>query len=238
MPFDRTTAWTADFTGVIVAALTPFAANGIDLDAVPGYVDFLVDGGAAGVMVAGTTGEFLAMDDSEREVALEAFVTSVGGRIPVIAHIGHIDHRRSRRLARHAVRAGADAVAGITPYYYPTTPRAIERFMSDLARSVPQLPFLVYNFPRASGNALGFELFERLLEEPNVTGTKLSVATFNEIEPYLALPDDICVISGNDSLLPQFLTRRGRAVVSGNAAAFPELISHAFTKLASSVATS
>ncbi|HEX9889483.1 MAG TPA: dihydrodipicolinate synthase family protein [Nitriliruptorales bacterium] len=224
--YDRSDGWTARIRGVVAAPLTPFdARGGLDLDAVPGLVDFLLRGGVAGLMVGGTTGEFVALDRAERAAVLDAFIEAVDGRVPVIAHVGHVHVTGARELAEHAARVGADATTALTPYYHRASAGAISRYFRDLARTTPQLPFFVYNYPDAAGNPVAFELFEDLLDVPNVAGVKLSVGTFEELEPYLALDDELCVMSGNDGLAPRFVRAGGRAVVSGNAAAFPDVIS-------------
>ena len=215
-----------DFTGVVAASLTPFTAAGaVDGDAVAGLVEFLLEGGVAGLMIGGTTGEFIALTTEERCALLEAFVKAVQGRVPVIAHIGHVHLVQAQELARRAADAGANALTALTPYYHRTSAAAIEATMRDLARTVPQLPFLVYNYPDAAGNPLPYALFEALLDEPNLAGVKLSVGSLDEIRPYTAVLDRVCVLSGNDGLMPDVVALGATAVVSGNAAAFPDLVS-------------
>lgn len=225
MTFDRRSAWPASFGGVIAAASTPFREDGrIDLDRIPAYVDFLLERGVAALMVGGTTGEFVAMDVEERAAVAAAFLAAVSRRVPVIVHVGHVDLRSARGLAETASTAGADAVAAITPYLHRTGPDAVEHYLRTLARTVPELPFFFYNYPEASANRVPPATFTALLEEPNVCGVKLSVGTWEEIEPYLALPPEVLVASGNDGLMERFAGTGGRAIVSGNAAALPDVV--------------
>lgn len=226
MGYDRETGWTASFEGVVAAPLTPLG-NRAELrpDLVPSMVEFLLAGGVKGLMVGGTTAEFIALDVVERRELLESFVRAVDGRVPVIAHIGHVDQRKAIFLAGHAQDVGADATTAIAPYYHRVSERACRAYFSSLASTTPDLPFFVYNYPEASGNPVPFGVFESLLDIPNVAGAKHSVATFDELEPYLSLPRHLCIMAGNDRLVSRFIRSGGRAIVSGNAAAFPEVVS-------------
>ena len=48
--------------GVYVPVVTPFDANeGLDLSTLTKVIDFCLDGGVAGVVSCGTTGEYYAM---------------------------------------------------------------------------------------------------------------------------------------------------------------------------------
>ncbi len=210
----------------MAAPLTPLGPDGeLRPDLVPPMVEFLLEGGVKGLMVGGTTSEFITLDVAERRALLESFVRAVDGRVPVIAHIGHVDRRRAVLLAVHAQDVGADATTTIAPYYQPVSEPALQDYFATLASATPELPFFVYNYPGTTGNAVPFDVFEALLELPNVAGAKHSVATFEELEPYLSLPPYLCVMAGNDLLAPRFLRSGGRAIVSGNAAAFPEVVS-------------
>ncbi len=226
MGYDRETGWTASFQGVVAAPLTPLGDRGeLRPDLVRPMVEFLLDGGVSALMVGGTTAEFITLDLDERRALLEAYVQAVDGRIPVIAHVGDVDRHKAAALAVHAQDVGADGTTAITPYYHRVSEPAIRDYFHQLALATPELPFFVYNYPDATGATVSFDLFSSLLELPNVAGVKHSVGTFEELEPYLSLPAHLCVMAGNDSLSRQFLRSGGRAIVSGNAAAFPDVMS-------------
>jgi N-acetylneuraminate lyase len=218
-------AFPTTFSGVVAAAVTPFGANGqLDLHRVGPLADFLIASGVSGVLVAGTTGEFVTLTSDERMTLFREFTTTVARRVPVIAHIGHAYVAEACRLAERAAAAGVQALAALTPYFYRTSAAAIEQYMRDIMRAVPELPFFIYNYPEAAGNPFTRAIFESLRSEPNLAGIKLTVATFAEVEPYLPLVNDLCIMNGNDALLVAFARSGGRAVVSGNATADPKTI--------------
>jgi 4-hydroxy-tetrahydrodipicolinate synthase len=181
-------------------------------------------------MVGGTTGEFVAMDEEQRRRTLEVFVEAMGGRLRVVAHTGHADLQTARRLTGHAGATGVDAVAILCPYYYPTTTGAAKQYLRDLAELVPDTAVVVYNFPRNTTNAFPDTAFEELTDLPNLAGAKCSVETFDELRSYLRFEPEFRIICGNDALLAEFVRAGGRAIVSGNAAAYPELIQRSVTR--------
>jgi len=223
--YNRDDGWVQALSGVIVATCTPFREDGgLDLDRVKPYVDFLVSRRVAGLMVGGTTSEFIAMSVQERLKLISAAVAATQSRVPVIAHVGHVVLSEGLRMAEAAATAGAQALAVIVPYFHAYSQAAIVAHLRAFARAVPELPIFVYNYPAATGNRLSADGFAELLDEPNVAGTKLSMETMDEIEPFLRFLPQVCVVSGNDTLWRSFTTKGGRVVVSGNAAAVPELM--------------
>lgn len=71
-----------------------------------------------GAFVAGTAGEFTALEDAERLAVIEAGLGSFGVD-RVYAHVGAGDARAAERLTRQAVDLGARNLAAVTPYYFP-----------------------------------------------------------------------------------------------------------------------
>src|SRR5919112_3332794 len=190
-------------TGVVTAAATPFSVKdgALDLAAVPRLAELYVSAEVAAIMVGGTTGEFVTMSSDERITLLREFVAAVDGRVPVIGHVGHAWPAEACRLAERAGRTGVTCLTAILPYFHPVEASAVEAYLRDIARVCPQLPFFVYDYPEATGNPLPIEVFEQLRSEPNLAGVKLSVGSLSDIDPYLRLACELCVMSGNDALL-------------------------------------
>ena len=110
-------------TELIPAVPVPFADGALDekgLAPLYGFLTMPVDG----VFVSGTTGEFPALDDAERDVVLTEAL-AVFGPERVYAHVGAASARQAERLAARAVALGATTLAAITPYYLPAGPRAL-----------------------------------------------------------------------------------------------------------------
>ena len=74
--------------GIIAATFTPFHDDGtLKLEAIPEYVDYLIEGGVRGLYVCGTTGEGIGLTIEERKKTSEAFLKAADGRVPVVVQV-------------------------------------------------------------------------------------------------------------------------------------------------------
>lgn len=74
------------FRGSYTVAITPFTddGSGIDTDALRKFIDWQVACDVPGIIMLGTTGEFLTISDDERREIVETTVGHVNGRIDVL----------------------------------------------------------------------------------------------------------------------------------------------------------
>jgi len=128
--------------GTVAAAVTPLRDGGARLDeaAVEPLAALLVEAGADGVLVAGTTGEGVLLSVPERRALCERWVAAADGRIAVCAHVGAQTTADAVALAGHAAQAGADAVAVIGPGYFAFDDEALEAHFAAVARAAGGLP--------------------------------------------------------------------------------------------------
>jgi dihydrodipicolinate synthase/N-acetylneuraminate lyase len=206
--------------GRLAAAITPLRDGGarLDEDAFEPYVDFLAAGGLDGFLALGTTGEGILLSVDERRRAAELFVEASRGRLQVAIHCGAQTTADTVELARHAVEAGADAVAAIGPPYFAYDEEALYRHFAAAADAAGRLPFYLYEFKARAGYSIPLSVIERLGDR--VAGLKVSNRPFEAVEPYLATGLDVFI--GAESLVEQGLARGAVGSVSGLAAAFPE----------------
>ena len=100
--------------GVIPAMVTTFDENEeVDLSRGRALVKYLIEAGVDGLYITGSTGEGFLMTGEERKAFTEAVIDEVKGRIPVIVHVGDIGTKKSIDLAKHAEKAGADAISSV-----------------------------------------------------------------------------------------------------------------------------
>src|SRR5688572_16507050 len=72
---------TLRWRGIFPAALTMFDREGrVDEDATSAHLDRLIGAGAHGVVVGGTSGEFIGLTERERLRLVEVAVAAVAGR--------------------------------------------------------------------------------------------------------------------------------------------------------------
>jgi len=102
--------------GVYPALITPFTADGgVDKEGLRRLVEYVVEGGVAGIVPCGTTGESATLSHKEHEEVIDVVVDC--SKVPVIAGTGSNNTKEAVEFTKHAADAGADACLLITPYY-------------------------------------------------------------------------------------------------------------------------
>lgn len=214
--------------GALAAAVTPLREDGaaLDEDAWAPLAEFLAEGGLAGVLAMGTTGEGILLDRGERERVTQLWVEACRGRLALAVHCGAQTTADTVALAANAAEAGADAVAVIGPPYFQLDDQALLAHFEAAARACAPTPFYLYEFARASGYAVPVAVIERLRERArNLAGMKVSDAPWDRFEPYLVEGLDVFV--GPERLIHQGIEAGARGAVSALATAFPELVAEA-----------
>jgi 4-hydroxy-tetrahydrodipicolinate synthase len=210
--------------GIITALVTPFSINhDLDEAALEELVRFQVRSGVHGLFALGTTGMGPVMEPDERKHVAEIVVRGAGGKIPVIVQVGDVNPKVALDLARHAEGVGADAVASLTPFYYQPGAEAIVEHYTRLTQAT-DLPVLIYNIPRNTGNNVDAKLLQRLSQIPGVVGIKDSSRDFSQLLDYLkVVPNGFAVINGTDSYHFSAFCAGANAGVSATANPVPEL---------------
>lgn len=193
-------------TGLIPAVFTPFDAKGaINFSQIQPYADKLVNDGAYGVFVCGSTGECTSMTVCERKQLLEAWVKAVAGRILVIAHVGGTCQADCIELARHAASQGVAAVGAVAPFYLkPGSVDDLVEFYKPVAAACAPLPFYAYHIPSMTGINLPMkEFLEKGAQEiPNLNGIKFTSNNFMEMIDCLRLDGGrFDILNGFDEML-------------------------------------
>lgn len=192
------------FHGMIPPLATPMHADGsLNLAVVPALVEHVLNAGVHGIFAPGSQGEAYALHANERAAVLDAVLTAVNGRVPVIAGTGAITTRDAVAYARAAERAGADAVAIVTPYYISPSQQELYAHYADIAAAV-SLPIFAYSNPgRTGGVRIEPETVARLATDiPHLIGIKESSGDLAVTAAIIrACPPEFCVFTGRDTLI-------------------------------------
>ena len=165
--------------GVIPAMLTFFdKEENVDTDCTRRMVEFMLEHGADGFYLTGSTGECFTMTMEERNLVVDTVIDQVKGRVPVIVHVGDIGTKKSIELAEHACRAGADAISSVPPFYWKFRAADIYDYYKDISESTP-LPMVVYNIQLAG--LMDMDLLLKLAALPNVHGLKYTARSHDEM---------------------------------------------------------
>lgn len=157
---------TKEFRGSYTVSVTPFTEDGsaLDLGAFRDFLDWQLETGAPGIIVLGSTGEFLTVDDEERRSLVETCVRHIDGRIPTLVGTMNAHTPNAVRYSRWAEEAGADGLMIIPPYYYTPTEDEIFHYYAAVDRAV-SIPVMLYNNPVTSNVDMSAALVARLCRE-------------------------------------------------------------------------
>ena len=207
---------------VLSAVPTLFDADG-ELDAGANRALYkLVAGLLDGLLVAGTTGEFPALEDAER-LSLFELALAEAGPDRVIAHIGAPDARHAGRLARAAVALGATRIAAITPYYLPARPDELAAHYRRIRDAAPDAELYAYIFPERTGLRVPAPLLAQVAEAAGLAGAKISGSASADLAGYVAAAPGLRIFSGNDASPWAAMRAGGAGVISGRSSAYPEV---------------
>jgi dihydrodipicolinate synthase/N-acetylneuraminate lyase len=159
-----------DFRGSYTVSVTPFTAGGstIDFDAQRRFIDWQLKCGVPGLIIFGSTGEFLTVSDAERTALVQATVEHVAGRIPVLVGTMNAYTPTAVRYSREAQELGADGLMIAPPYYYTPTEDEIFRYYAAICDAV-DLPIMVYNNPVTTNVDIPAALVAKMTAElPNI----------------------------------------------------------------------
>ncbi|MFY1703776.1 dihydrodipicolinate synthase family protein [Micromonospora sp. WMMA1923] len=207
---------------LISAVPTLFDTAGeVDLTATRAAYEQLAEQPLDGVFVAGTTGEFTTLSDTER-LAVCATAAEAFGPQRTYWHVGHASTRQAERLTRAAVDRGAARFAALTPHYFPATESALLDYYETVVTAAAGVPVFGYLFAARTTTVVSPALLARLVDT-GLAGVKLSGVASAELTGYLgALADrDVPVYSGADSEFVEVVGLGGAGVVSGVSSALP-----------------
>jgi 4-hydroxy-2-oxoglutarate aldolase len=195
-----------DLRGATLPVTTPFDPRTGDVDVVAFRANLRdwFQHPIAGVLIAGSTGESVLLDEGERAVLLDAASDVVPEGRLIIMGTGAESTRYTIHLTRTAAAAGADAVLVSPPAYFKgaMTPDALARHYRAVADASP-VPVIVYQVPlRLSTLDLPTGLVAELSKHPNIVGIKDSRGKLDLVGDLVTqCQDDFQILVGNGSLI-------------------------------------
>ena len=146
------------FHGVLVPVLTPFTPAGEpDAGRFTAFCRFLLDQGAGGLSIFGTTSEANSMSPAERMALLDHLVAAGIPAEKLMPGAGACAMTDAATLVRHAVGHGCGGVLMLPPFYYkPVSDDGIFAFVSGVIDKVGSLgaPGLSLSHPAGGGGRL------------------------------------------------------------------------------------
>jgi dihydrodipicolinate synthase/N-acetylneuraminate lyase len=136
----------------------------------------------AGMLLLGSTGEAIALDDLETRDVLRVAAQAAGAEKVLIAGVGRESVKLTVELAEAAARYLYDAVLVRTPTYYASqmSTAAVLHYFRSVADRSP-LPVLLYNIPRCVPYDIPIEVIAELAQHPKIIGIKDSSGSVERI---------------------------------------------------------
>ena len=202
------------FQGVATAIVTPMNKNGVDYDAFGRLIDWQIEQGINGLVVAGTTGEGSTLSDEEHREVLAYAVKRINGRVPCIAGTGSNDTAYAIELTKYACSIGCDAMLVVTPYYNKATQKGLVKMFNAIADASTK-PIIVYNIPSRTGVNIEPATFVELAKHPRIVAIKEASGNLSKmVEEFAFLDGSLDIYSGNDDQIVPTLSMGGKGVIS------------------------
>ena len=208
-------------SGVNPALVTPFARDqSVDEEAFRNLIRHVLSD-VDGLVPCGTTGEFNYLTAEENKRLVQIAVEESGGK-PVIAGTGAPGTKQATELARSAQEVGATACLIVCPYFLHPSDKGIFQHYYTIARTLPDMPIILYNIPQVVDAYLPRRVVEDLADIPNIVGLKDSSGNLTytmEILEYAG--DRINVLVGHDEVVLNALAGGVSGMILASAQVYP-----------------
>ncbi len=203
----------SEFSGSLVAIVTPFKGGEVDRAAFAALVEWQIEEGTRGIVVGGTTGESATLHVEEREALTRSALEIAGDRCPVIVGTGTNDTRTSVELSRAAVEWGAAGLLVVTPYYNKPTQTGLEAHFKAVAEAAAGCPVILYDVPGRTGVTIEEGTLHRLAEVPGLVALKDATHDI-ERAARLAADTPLTILSGDDAQTLPMMANGAVGVIS------------------------
>ena len=127
-------------------------------------MDWQLSEGVPGIIILGTTGEFLTIKDEERQEFVESTVNHIKNRIPVLVGTANAHTPNAVRYSKEAEELGADGLMISPPYYYTPTHDEIFNYYKEICEQV-SIPIMLYNNPFTTNVDMPPKLIAKLTKD-------------------------------------------------------------------------
>jgi 4-hydroxy-tetrahydrodipicolinate synthase len=208
------------FAGVLVPVLTPFTAKGEpDAGRFIAFCRWLLDQGADGLAIFGTTSEANSMSAGERMELLDKLIAAGIPAAKLMPGTGACSVTEAATLIRHAVGHGVGGVLMLPPFYYKgMDDEGLFAFFAGIIDRVGSsaLRMFLYHIPPQTVLGLSLDLVGRLIKAyPNtVVGLKDSSGDWNNTAALLDRFPGFAIFPGSEVFLLDGLRKGGAGCIT------------------------
>jgi 4-hydroxy-tetrahydrodipicolinate synthase len=213
--------------GVFAISVTPFLPDGaLDLESLDRAVDFYLEKGATGLTVLGMMGEAGKLTSAESLTIVRRVVARAN--VPVVVGASAPGFAAMKALSHEAMAAGAAGVM-VAPVANLRSDDQILGYFRGVAENLGDIPFVLQDFPLATGVTLPAKVILRLIEDcPTLVMLKHEDwPGLDKITALRAASDAgarrISILCGNGGqFLPEEMARGADGAMTGFA--YPEML--------------
>lgn len=210
------------------AIITPMKEDGaIDFSSLTQLLKEQEEAGN-GIVVLGSTGEALNLNDQEKKAIVEHTV-SLSLKTALMVGIGGINLTETKDWLSYLETKPFDCYLMVTPLYSKPGPKGQYLWFKELLDASTK-PSMLYNIPGRTGKNLDHKAVKELVGHPRFWAIKEASGLTLEFSQYvLETNQKVAVYSGDDALLPSFYPYGCQGLVSVASNIWPKE-THAWVK--------
>ena len=212
-----------NWNGVMPAMTTAFDEKGrVDAEFMSRHAMWMIENGCTALVMLGSLGEAATLSAEEKTGILKNMVSTVNGRVPVVAAVSSLSTRDAVEQAKAAEDAGCSGLMILPPYVYRGDWREMKHHIGSVL-GASSLSSMLYNNPVAYGT--DFEpahIAELAAEYEHLHAVKESSTDVRRVTAIRAVSGDrltICV--GVDDAIVEGIAAGATGWVAGLVNAFP-----------------
>jgi 4-hydroxy-tetrahydrodipicolinate synthase len=211
------------FKGLITALITPFKDNRIDFMSLERLLEYQIKNGVDGIIVAGSTGEGLSLNNDEYQALLQAAVDITKKRVPIIAGCNSSSTDFAINQVMQVQKIALDGLMCTTPFYIRPTQEGLYQHFKAID-DVAELPIMIYSVPKRTGVDFNDETILRLAELNNIVALKDATGDLNRpLNISAKVKTDFNLLTGDDETSLAYNAHGGVGCVSVVANIAPKL---------------
>lgn len=210
--------------GTGVAIVTPFTSTGhVDFFGLAKLIQHLLKGKVDYIVVLGTTGESVTLNQDEKKQVVEFVLQKVNKKIPVVLGLGGNNTQEIIQNITTTDFSGIAAILSVSPYYNKPSQEGIYQHYKAIAAHSP-VPLILYNVPgRTSSNLLPETTLRLANDFSNIIGIKEASGNMEQCMRIIqSRRKNFLVISGDDNLTLPLIAAGADGVISVVANVFPK----------------
>jgi dihydrodipicolinate synthase/N-acetylneuraminate lyase len=208
--------------GIFPALTTKFTAKDeLDLKLFEKNLKFQLASGIDGIILGGSLGEASVLTVQEKERLVKFAVEKAAGEVPVVLNIAEGSTREALQQAADARTWGAHGLMLLPPMRYSSDHRETVTWFRTIAEST-DLPIIIYNNPVDYKTRVTLDMFEELIECPNIQAVKESTRDVSNVTRMInRFGTRLRILCGVDTLAMEEMLMGADGWVAGLVCAFP-----------------